>query len=81
MTNLGILHYFLGLQVLSMSGGFFISQYMDILTNFKMAYCKPCGTPFQSGFKLRKKFQTFKVDATLYQQLVSNPYLSFSRST
>jgi hypothetical protein len=45
MTNIGTLHYFLGLQLLQQCDGFFISQskyVMDILTCFKMTYCKPC---------------------------------------
>jgi hypothetical protein len=44
MTDLGTLHYFLGVQVLPLCDGFFISQskyVMDLLTIFKMANCKP----------------------------------------
>jgi hypothetical protein len=44
MTYLGTLHYFLGLQVLPLCDGFFISQskyVMDILTHFKMGDCNP----------------------------------------
>jgi hypothetical protein len=69
MTYLGILHYFLGLQVLPLCHGFFISQseyVMDLLTCFKMVDFKPRATSFQSGFKLTKTCQTPKVDATLY---------------
>jgi hypothetical protein len=83
MTDLGTLHYFLGLQVLPLCDGFFISQskyVMDLLTHFKMEYCKPCATPFQSGVKLTKTCQTPKVDATLYRQLVDSLiYLTHSR--
>jgi hypothetical protein len=83
MTDLGILHYFLGLQVLPLSDGLFISQskyVMDLLTHFKMEYCKPCATPFQSGVKLSKTCQSPKVDATLYRQLVDSLiYLTHSR--
>jgi hypothetical protein len=73
MIDLGTLHYFLGFQVLPLCNGFFISQskyVMDPLTCFKMAYCKPCATPFQTGVKLTKTYQTCVFDATLYQQLV-----------
>jgi hypothetical protein len=51
MIDLGTLHYFLGLQVLSLCDGFFISQskyVMDLLTRFKMVYYKPCTTSFKS---------------------------------
>jgi hypothetical protein len=69
MTDLGTLHYFLGLQVSPLCDGFFISQskyVLDILIHFKMDNCKPCATPFQSGVKLTKTFQTTIFDATLY---------------
>jgi hypothetical protein len=83
MTDLGTLHYFLGLQVLPLCYGFFISQskyVMDLLTHFKMVDSKPCATPFQSGVKLTKTCQTPIVNATLYQQLVNSLiYLTHSR--
>jgi hypothetical protein len=49
MKTLGTLHYFLGLQVLPLCDGFFISQskyVIDLFTHFKMAYYKPSTTPF-----------------------------------
>jgi hypothetical protein len=52
---------------------------MDILAYFKMEDCKPCATPFQSGFKLTKTCQTPKVDANLYQQL-DDSLIFFTRS-
>jgi hypothetical protein len=83
MTNLGILDYFLRLQVLSLCDGFFISQckyVMNLLTHFKMVDCKPCATLFQYGVKLTKTCQTLVVDATLYRPLVDNLiYLTHSR--
>ena len=47
MSNLGHLHYFLGLQVLQTKEGIFLSQSMyacDLLRRFHMEDCKP--TPF-----------------------------------
>jgi hypothetical protein len=83
MTDLSTLHCFLGLQVLPLCDGFFISQskyVMDLLTCFEMANCKPRATPFQSRLKLTKNCQTPKIDATLYRQLVSSLiYLTHSR--
>jgi hypothetical protein len=75
MTNLGILHYFLGLQVLPLFDGVFISQSkygIDLFTCFKMAYCNPFATPFQYGFKLRKTCLNPKVYATLYREPVNS---------
>ena len=61
MTDLGTLHYFLGLQVLALCDGLFISQYkyvMYLLTHFKMDNCNPYATPFKYGVKLTKTCQT-----------------------
>jgi hypothetical protein len=53
---------------------------MDLLTCFKMAYCKPCATPFHSRVNLTKTCQTPTINATLYRQLVeSRIYLTHSR--
>eukprot|EP00253_Pinus_taeda_P004061 PITA_04061 len=89
MTNLGHLHYFLGLQVLQSKEGISLSQSKyacDILRHFHMEDCKPVPSPFQSGVKLSVSCTSPKVDATLYRQLVgkllylihTRPDLSFS---
>lgn len=69
MTDLGILHFFLGLQVLPLTDGLFISQsknVLDLLNRSKMDNCKACAMPFQSGVKLTKDCESPQVDATLY---------------
>jgi hypothetical protein len=73
LTDLGILHYFFGLQLLPLYDGLFIFQskyVLDILTFFSMADCKTFSTPFQSRVNLSKICQYPKVDATLYRKLV-----------
>ena len=88
MTDLGILHYFAGLQIWHMEDGIFLSQpkyVADLLACFHMSDCKPGPTPFQSGVKLNVECTTPFVDATLYPQLVGSliylthnrPYVSF----
>lgn len=75
MIEPGLLHLFLGIQVLQMDDGIFLSQpkyVLDLLKRFKIEDCKACLTPFQSGVKLTKYCDSPKVDATLYQQLVGN---------
>eukprot|EP00253_Pinus_taeda_P004608 PITA_04608 len=83
MTDLGHLHYFLGLQVLQSKEGIFLSQSKyacDILCFFHMEDCKPAPSPFQSGVKLSVNCTSHEVDATLYRQLVGKLlYLTHTR--
>eukprot|EP00253_Pinus_taeda_P010272 PITA_10272 len=83
MTDLGHLHYFLGLQVLQSKEGISLSQYKyacDILRHFHMEDCKPAPSPFQSGVKLSVSCTSPEVDATLYRQLVGKLlYLNHTR--
>eukprot|EP00253_Pinus_taeda_P008972 PITA_08972 len=83
MTDLGHLHYFLGLQVLQSKEGISLSQSkyaFDILRHFHMEDCKPAPSPFQSGVKLSVSSTSPEVDATLYRQLVGKLlYLTHTR--
>ena len=83
MTDLGHLHYFLGLQVLQTKEGISLSQpkyACDLLHRFHMEDCKPTPSPFQSGVKLVTTCTTPKVDSTLYRQLVGSLlYLTHTR--
>eukprot|EP00253_Pinus_taeda_P007367 PITA_07367 len=83
MTDLGHLHYFLGLQVLPSKEGISLSQSKyacDILRHFHMEDCKPAPSPFQSGVKLSVSCTSPEVDATLYRQLVGKLlYLTHTR--
>jgi hypothetical protein len=63
MIDLGLLHLFLGIQVLQMDDGIFISQpkyVLNLLQKFKMEDYKPCATPYQSGVKLTKECDSLK---------------------
>ncbi len=83
MTDLGHLHYFLGLQVLQSKEGIFHSQSKyacDLLCFLHMEDCKPTPSPFQSGVKLSVNCTSPEVDATLYRQLVRKLlYLTHTR--
>eukprot|EP00253_Pinus_taeda_P005975 PITA_05975 len=80
MTDLGNLHYFLGLQVLQSKEGISLSQSKyacDLLHHFHMEDYKPAPSPFQSRAKLSFTCTSPEVDATLYRQLVGkNLYLT-----
>jgi hypothetical protein len=75
MTDLGFLHYFLGLHVFQTNEGIFLSQSKnacDLLHRFHMDDCKPTPSLFQSGVKLNATCTFPEVDATLYHQLVGS---------
>ena len=68
MSDLGHLHYFLGLQVLRTKERIFLSQYKyacDLLRHFHMEYCKLTHYPFQYGVKIYATCTSPEVDATL----------------
>jgi hypothetical protein len=53
MIDLGLLHYFLGLQVLPLFHGLFLSESkyaLDLLHRLNMTDYKLCTTPFQFGY-------------------------------
>ena len=55
MTNLGLMKYFLGIEVKQNKNGIFISQEKyanDILKRFNMLKCKSTPTPIVTGMKL-----------------------------
>eukprot|EP00253_Pinus_taeda_P004328 PITA_04328 len=83
MTDLGHLHYFLGLQVLQSREGISLSQSKyacDLLRHFHMEDCKQVPSPFQSGVKLSVTCTSPEADATLYRQLVGKIlYLTHTR--
>eukprot|EP00253_Pinus_taeda_P027355 PITA_27355 len=84
MTDLGHMHYFLGLQVLQSKEGISLSQSKyayDLLHHFHMEECKLAPSPFQSGAKLSVTCNSPEVDATLYLQLVGKfLYLTHTRA-
>ncbi|KAJ4790458.1 reverse transcriptase [Rhynchospora pubera] len=69
MTNLGLMSYFLGLEVKQDKSGIFVSQeaYAKyVLKRFKMNDCNPVCTPVESGTKLSRYDEGKTVDATQY---------------
>eukprot|EP00253_Pinus_taeda_P035523 PITA_35523 len=88
MIDMGLLNFFLGLEIHQRDYGITISQpkyVRDLLARFHMSDCKPAATPFLSGIKLENGKDTPLVDCTLYRQLVgsllylthSHPALSY----
>jgi len=54
MKDIGLMHYFLGLEVWQEEGHFFLGQgkyIVDILGKFHMEDCKPMSTPMITNWK------------------------------
>ncbi|PKA46730.1 Retrovirus-related Pol polyprotein from transposon TNT 1-94 [Apostasia shenzhenica] len=83
MTNLGSLHYFLGLQILQTSDGIFLSQEkyaLNLLKRFNMKNCKTFSTPMNANEKLALTDGTAKTDEKVYRSLVGGlMYLTHTR--
>jgi hypothetical protein len=75
MTDLGIMKYFLGIEVHQSANGIFFCQQKyaaDILKKFRMEGCNPAETPIPLGTKLIKNDEGSIVDSTLYKSLVGS---------
>jgi len=83
MSDLGKMHYFLGLEVVQSVDGIFVSQkkyVREILDRFKMKNCNPVDTPVEFGLKLNKVGRGDMVDNMLYRQIVGSlMYLTATR--
>ena len=68
MTDLGLMKYFLGLEVTQTDKGIFICQHKyatDVLHIFRMDKCKPAETPISLGSKLTKNDDGPAINSTL----------------
>lgn len=83
MTNLGVLNYFLGVEVKQNEEGIFVSQKkytVDILNPFKMQHCKMAPTPMNLNEKLQMNDGTGEVDVKSYRSLIGRLlYLTHAR--
>ena len=70
MKNLGMMHYFLGLEVWEYPDEIFLNQgkyTIEILKRFGMLDCKAMTTPMTTSLKLLNDDTLEAVDATLYR--------------
>jgi hypothetical protein len=75
MKDLGLMHYFLGLEVLQRSYEIFLSQgkyTMEILKRFKMTDCKSMPTPMVMDLKKMSETDSRDIDPHLYRQLIGS---------
>eukprot|EP00253_Pinus_taeda_P009256 PITA_09256 len=91
MTDLGLLHYCLGIEVWQTESHICLSQSKyakNLVDRFIMQDCKPASTPMEPGLKLSAQSSSPPVDETLFRQLVGSliyltatrPDISFSVS-
>ena len=83
MKDLGLLKYFLGIEVLRSKKGIFINQkkyVLDLLAEVGMIDCKPVDTPMVQNHGLQIKEGARQTDRGRYQRLVGQfIYLSHTR--
>jgi hypothetical protein len=75
MKDLGLLHYFLGLEIWKQYGEIFVSQgkyEREILGKSHMEGCKPMDTPLLGNWRKEDATSGEVVDATIYRQLVGS---------
>jgi hypothetical protein len=92
MKYLGLMYYFLGLEVWQSSKKIFFNQgkyAIEILKSFDMLECKSMNTPMETKLEILVDTSSELVDATLYRQIIGSlmylmntkPYICFSMNT
>ena len=83
MTDLGLMKYFLGIEVTQNDKGIFICQSKyakDILKRFRLINCSPVSTPVVVGTKLNRENIEKGFDSTIFRRLVGSlMYLTTTR--
>ncbi|KAK4399803.1 Retrovirus-related Pol polyprotein from transposon RE2 [Sesamum angolense] len=83
MSDLGLMHFFLGIEINQEKEEIFICQrkYTEtLLKKFKMESCKTVTTPLVTGEKYQKEDRSQKVDGSMYRSLIGSLlYLTATR--
>ena len=75
MTDIGLMHYFLGLEVWQEPRHIFLGRgkyVCDILRRFQMEDSRPMTTPMITNWKKLHASESQLVDSTLYLQLIGS---------
>eukprot|EP00253_Pinus_taeda_P023511 PITA_23511 len=81
---MGLMHYFLGMEVLRKDGEVFVSQDKyanEILRRLHMEKCKPMQTPLAGNWRKEDATSSEVVAATVYRQLAVKHVLRYLRGT
>jgi hypothetical protein len=83
MKDLGLMHYFLGLEVWQSPKRIVLNQgkyAVEILKRFDMLECNPMNAPMETKLKLLVDTLSEFIDATLYRQIIGSlMYLTNTR--
>ena len=83
MKDLGMMHYFLAMEVCHSADGISLKQgkyAVDILKRIRMMECKAMTTPMESKLKLLSDASSKLVDASMYHQMIGSlMYLTNTR--
>ena len=75
MKDLGLMHYFLGLEVWQHDGRFFLGHgkyTMEILHRFKMIDCRPMSTPLVTNWRKIDASDSKTTDPIVHRQLIGS---------
>jgi hypothetical protein len=75
MSDIGLMHYFLDMEVWQEEGHIFLGQgkyAADILSRFQMEDCRPMSTPMITNWKKLSASDSQLVDATVYRNLIGS---------
>lgn len=75
MSDLGLLSYYLGIEVKQGDEGITLSQSayaVKILETAGMLNCNPCATPMEARLKLSKKMEDEVVNPTAYRSIIGS---------
>ena len=92
MTDLELMHYYLGMEVWQENGHVFLREgkyAADVLRRFRMEDCRPMSTPMITNWKKLHASEGELVDPTLLRQRISSlmylvntrPHMSFAVNT
>jgi hypothetical protein len=75
MSEIGLMHYFLGMEVWQEEGHLFLGQgkyVADVLSRSQMEDCRPMSTPMVTNWKNLSASDSQLVDATIYRRLIES---------
>jgi hypothetical protein len=75
MKDLGLMHYYLGLEVWQKRGEVLVGQgkyAVKILQKYEMMNCKPMDTPMTADIRKVRELNYDLVDSSLYQKLIGS---------